>query len=213
MPDRAGVGGTHTHKPDCRCRPCKAREREAEAIARRTGNLPAAPVEDTAINADLPPKFKTTRKNLRFHISRYVAFRATEPNLSNADIARRMGIAPNSLTVYLKRAVEQGILRFDDPIDKLEHEIIPKTLNNLSEFLDNKDKQVTIEVAKGTLFPLFREAKGLVENRQNTVLAIKFENMPQVQGPSKDFIGPVIDLKPIGSGTVVGTPKSIPANV
>lgn len=125
-----------------------------------------------------------------------MAIRAIEPDLKNSDIAARLGISTRSLNTYIAHAVKEGWLRFDDPISRVEHEIVPKALDNLSSLLDQKDKQTTIEVAKGTIFKTYQEAKG-ISDVPRTVLALRIESSGnpdikiisgQVVGKSKEII-------------------------
>lgn len=100
--------------------------------------------------------------------------RATDPKLSNKDIAERLGIGEATLNVMITKATKEGWLVFEDPLKRLEYELIPKATQNLKEFLDEGDKMVTIEVAKGAIFPAFKEQKGIQE-APSTILAIKIE--------------------------------------
>ena len=106
-----------------------------------------------------------------------------------------MGISERHLQSILQRGRREGWLRFSDPVDQLEFEVIPKVVENLSYWLDQRDKQVTIETAKGTIFKQFAEAKGLNE-QPSTVLALKIEN-------------PSGEVRAV-AGTIVGRPKQRP---
>lgn len=91
----------------------------------------------------------------------------------------------------VNRAVREGWLVLEDPLDILEHEIIPKVAKNLSMFLDQGDKQVTIETAKGTLFKAYQESKGISQN-PTTVLALKIE--PAAPDAPQAIIGQIIGI-------------------
>ena len=106
-----------------------------------------------------------------------------------------MGLEANSLYRVIKQGRESGLLSFDDPLERIEHEIIPKVVDNLNYFLDAKDKTVTIEAAKGTIFRQFQDSKGISDGNQ-TVLALKIE---QADGQ---------EIK-IMTGHIVGTPKGV----
>jgi len=73
-------------------------------------------------------------------------------------------------------------------MDQVEHLLIPKVINNLNHFLDAKDRTVTIETAKGTLFKVFQESKGISEASQ-TVLALKIE---QPEGMQTQVAGKIV---------------------
>lgn len=118
-----------------------------------------------------------------------------EPGIKSNEIARRIGISPKTLYAYISQANREGWLKFDDPISRIDHEIIPKVLDNISEFLDQKDKTVTIETAKGTIFKQYQDEKGLGEVSQ-TVLALKIETVEP-------------DRVKVITGHIVGKPKAL----
>lgn len=149
---------------------------------------------DAPDEAKLPPRTRNDGRSARARIAQWMRYRLEEPGISNAEVARRIGIAPSTLNTIISRANREGWLRFSDPLSKLEHQLMPKIVRNLDEMLDNRNEKVTIEAAKGALFPLFKEQKGLTE-QPNTVIAIKLELPPQD--------GPVVQ------GTIIGTPKTL----
>lgn len=142
------------------------------------------------------PSESTGSPTARARIAEWIQIRATEPELSNSDIAKRLGVAPKTLTNTIYKARKEGWLTFDDPLEEVEYGIIPKAVKNLNKFLDEGDRTVTIEVAKGTLFKQFQESKGISEKATN-IIAIRLE-IPEV---GVEGI--------IASGKVVGTPKSV----
>ena len=182
------AGGTHTHKPDCRCYPCKARRRKEEAIAqpagaRRADVAPAKAGETKAndvIEADEDQVFVTHpvshigKGESRTRIAYWVGQRATKPGITIREVAAQLGIGEKSLQRDIIKAKREGCLLFEDPLSRIEYGIIPKVIDNLEAFLDAKDRTVTIEAAKGTVFPMFKEYKGITDN-QTTMLAIKIE--------------------------------------
>jgi predicted transcriptional regulator len=120
--------------------------------------------------------------------------RATDPKLTNKDIAERLGIGEATLNVMITKATKEGWLVFEDPMKRLEHQIIPQVTENLYQFAKEGDKQVSIEVFKGAMVPAFKEAKGIQE-APSTILAIKIEPT----GGSGEV--------PVFSGQIVGTEK------
>lgn len=130
----------------------------------------------------------------------WLAYRALDPSMTNIEIAAKLGIAPRTLAFYIQGAVKEGWLTFADPLERIEHEIIPQTIDNLSYFLKNKDKVVTIEVAKGTVFKNYEKSKGMGE-APITVLALKIE-----------AASPDIQVRAI-SGQIVGTPRALDIEV
>lgn len=195
---RAGIGGTYSHKPGCQCYPCKARNREPKtlAIAAGVGGLALAPESApvkkiTAANG----KKKAAPRSLRDRVAQYLHYSMTYPNETMKGLAEKMGIDRRYLHAIIRDGREAGILVFDDPLDRIEHEIVPKIVDNLNHFLDLKDRAVTIEAAKGTIFRSYQDAKGIVDGPQ-TILALKIE---QPDGS---------DIK-ILTGNIVGRPKEL----
>jgi len=78
--------------------------------------------------------------------------RALEPEITLAEAAKRMGIAKSTLVTLIQRANKAGWLKFDDPLARMEHEIVPKVVDGLKKLLDEGDRQTIIETAKGTIF-------------------------------------------------------------
>ena len=153
--------------------------------------------EQIVINADhiiTMPVGRRTYGTQRALIADWMRLRTLDPEISNIDVAKQLGVSKQYLYSVIKQATREGWLRFDDPIARIEHQLIPKTIDNLNQFLDERDKTVTIEVAKGTLFKHYQESQGLNQTTQ-TVLALKIE-MPDGTN----------DIK-IVEGQVVGRPK------
>lgn len=190
-------GGPDSHKPGCKCRACVARRRKAEAFDGGAGELALIPEVDSTkvIRPDLPDIY-TQKRTYRTHIAQWAMMRAQEPGITTKDVAIRLGLNPDTLRSIVSLAAKEGWLKFDDPMSQLEHEIIPQVSENLKYFLKKRDKQVTLETAKGTLFPQFKESKGISEAPQ-TVLAIKIE-MPADKGRVSTI-----------NGIIAGTPRVI----
>lgn len=145
------------------------------------------------IEADFPDGIIAPLRTKRATVAKWAALRVTEPNLTNIEIAQRLGISVISLNGYISLGRKEGWLRFEDPLARMEYEIVPKAVAGLSELLDRKDKTAIIETAKGTLYPMYRESKGVVEQQQ-TVLALKIE---RADGENMKVI----------TGHIVGKPK------
>lgn len=126
-------------------------------------------------------------------MARWLTLKALDPDITIAEAARQIRCGRKTLNASIQLAVEEGWLKFEDPLAKLEYQIIPKVVRNLNRFLDEGDKQVTIETAKGTLFKAYAESKGLGETAQ-TVLALKIE-LPEGE-----------NLK-IVAGHIIGKPR------
>lgn len=194
-------GGPAFHKDPvhCSCPFHRAQLRKAQAFALSAGvggesNEAIVPEGEKVIEADLDPIFLRGRTP-RERIVQLLAFRSVEPGITNAEVAKRLGITAGTLNTIIYKAGREGWLRYENPLDRIENEIIPKAIQNLSEFLDEKDKQATLETLKGTAFPVYRESKGAGEAQQ-TVLALKIETAEPV------------DVKVL-SGQIVGTPRRL----
>lgn len=165
-----------------------ARQRAEKAESLATGKRPSS--RGQKLNGVI-----TVRGNsLRDRIAQWVEIRTAEPHLRQREIAEKMGIAPTTLTRCIADARKAGFLQFEDPLDKIEYQIVPKVLDNLMEFLDQKDKTVTLETAKGTIFKQYQGAKG-VSDAPTNVLALKIEMPDGTQGAK------------ILTGQIVGQPR------
>lgn len=176
-------GGLAQHKPDCKCRPCSSRRRKEEALAIRDRELRQQTVNGLANN------------NHQVFIAQWIEWKALEPNLQHKEAAERLGIHPRTLTRAITQARNQGWLKDLTPFARIEHEIIPKALDNLSEFLDQKDHQATLETLKGTAFPIYREFQG-AGDAPKVMLALKIETSAP-------------DASKVITGHVVGKPKEL----
>ncbi len=157
------------------------RPRDPETILAAI-NGPIATVDGVDIlDADAPPEIlrdvSVGGNSAKDRVAQWIYFRAKEPGITNAEISRRLGIAPGTLNTILTRARRGGWLKIENPMDRIEFELMPKIVDNLNTFLDKGDRTVTIEAAKGVLFPQYRESKGIVENKI-AVLGINIQ-MPE----------------------------------
>jgi transposase len=197
---RTDQGGITNHKPGCPCPPCSSRARKAEALAGRARELDSNPLSvlQEVVYPDQEqhgPILIAPGNSKRARVGQWLAIRTAEPGLSNPDIAKRIGISPQTLNAVINSANKEGWLKFDDPLSRIEHEIVPKTIDNLNYWLDQKDKTVSLECAKGTTFKVYQASKGALET-PNTVLALKIE---MAEGDSARVI----------AGHVVGKPREL----
>lgn len=125
----------------------------------------------------------------------WAQFRATEPGITNVEIASRLGVSAAALNGYITIARREGWLRFEDPIARMEFEIVPKVMDNLNKLLDREDRTTTIETAKGTIFRTYQDSKGISDAPQ-AILALRIE---QAEGTNTKFI----------TGHIVGRSKAI----
>lgn len=201
MAGKKGTGGAPSHKdPTCPCSAC-ARRRQAQAVpvaAGAGGNalVSAQMAAEARINADLI-QAPHARRTPRSRVDEWLALRVMEPDITNAECARRMGINRSTLQAHIAIGVKEGWLEFSEPSSRIEYEIVPKAITNLSELLDQKDRLATIETVKHTAFKQYLDAKG-VHDAPTTVLALKIETNP-IEGK----------LEHVMTGHIVGTPREI----
>lgn len=185
------------HKLDCLCTACTC-HRASEARLAAIGRNPEAFVEkkDKKSTKVRSVNNEATRR-IKQRVADILALRATDPGISKLEIAKKLGVCHTTINHALDFAAQNGWITLEDPIERVRHEIVPKTIDNINHFLDAKDKQVTIEVAKGTIFKMFQTAEGL-QDEAPMVLALKIE-MP----PTGDAQGKIIE------GQVIGKPKQL----
>lgn len=143
----------------------------------------------------LKPEPKVASRKLRERVAQYITFKTAYPDDTREQLAKRMGVAAVTISTILRRGKETGLISFDDPLERVEFELIPRVIDNLAFYLAQQDKTVTLETAKGTIFKQFAEAKGVSEAQQ-TILAIKIEQ------PDNSTVKLV-------SGHIVGRPKEL----
>lgn len=203
-----GASGTYSsrrcgpdfHKPNCGCRACVSRRRKAEALLDPTGSSTAIAVkkdDKRILDADAPTQIVETKRSARSYIGQWIEMRAAQPGISNEEVARRLQISGKYLNNLIVRASREGWLKFEDALERVEYELVPKAISNLSKLLDDNDRQATLETAKGTFFKTYADSKGAGE-RPQTVLALKIE-MPEHSSGEM----------PIVTGVVVGKPRRI----
>ncbi len=121
--------------------------------------------------------------------------------LNNKQIAERMHLAHSTIKTFITRAKKQGLLRYDNPEARLQHELAPLVVDNIEYFLKTPDREasklkMTIEAAKGLGMFKSHAAHKIEGASQQMAIAIKFE-MPE-GGPT--YV----------EGHIVGTPKFTP---
>ena len=170
------------------------RKRQTKAVDGPAGGAEDAPPnEDKALTQVIEgnPTFVTNRRSHRDRVAEWVLLRSQ--GMKNADIAAKMGIQVNSLHTLVSKAVKAGWLVFESPADRLEFELAPMVVENVRGFLEAKDRQVTLEAAKGL---------GLFKTHQ--ALKVEGDQAPAVIAIRIDMLEPAI-VRP--GGTIVGTPK------
>lgn len=128
-------------------------------------------------------------------VAQWTAMKAMEPRLSLAEGARRLNLNPATFKNYIYQATRDGFLKWDDSVDRLTYEIIPKVMDNIKEFVEKKDRVVTLETAKGTVFKQFQAQQGIQDAGQ-MVLTLNIETVANEEPRTI-------------AGVIVGTPKTI----
>lgn len=134
---------------------------------------------------------------MKQHVARWLTMKTANPDLTNKEIAQELGISLSTLQNTLYKARQQGWLTFVDPVDELKYGMIPKIADNLNLFLDARDRTVTLEAAKATLFREYASKEGINDAPPTTILALKIE-MPTNAAPTTNI-----------KGVIVGTPVSL----
>lgn len=163
-------------------------------------------VDDTHLlqshaNAELNRKRRKKRlslkqpKDSKVRRTVFAALAMKAQGKKNDEIAEACGITKNTLKTYMYRAHHRGWLTvesLEDPDDALEVVLKTKTVRNLDEFLEKRDKDVTIESAKG--LGLFKTHQ-IVKNDQPAALAfalsVNVEMPPPGAAPLVARIGSV----------------------
>lgn len=120
---------------------------------------------------------------------------------SAQDISDQLGLTKHTIRAYLYYSNKRGWLLeqdLDDPNDKLEYVLAGKAVRNLSEFLDQKNENVSLEVAKG--LGLLPGPKVL--NQPVTTMGMALRIV--VEAPPAPISG--IAIPQIREGSIGGTP-------
>lgn len=102
-------------------------------------------------------------------------------------IAEQLGYPVETIRQYLYRAFKKGWINlqsFDDPEDQLDYVLKSKVTRNVAEFLDERDKDVTLEAAKGLgLFKSHQVVKGETTSSIGMSLRVQVEMPPSTTSP------------------------------
>lgn len=130
-------------------------------------------------------------------VAQWAAMKMQDPDLTNREIADKLGIKVHTLNTHITRAYREKLIRLDDPLQRIEHEIKPKIIDNIADFIDSKDRKMTIEAAKG--LGIFKHYQSVETDgtASQTVLALKIEMAP-ILGDAKTV-----------TGYIVGKPKEL----
>lgn len=124
----------------------------------------------------------------RAHILNWIAYRAQ--GMKNVEIAPLLGLTPHSLNVLIWKANKEGWLKYNDPLERFNNQIVPKVVDNIDHFIDAKDRAMTIAAAQGAgIFRAHQVVKSEGDTPQ-TILALKIETVDG--GETKVLTGHVV---------------------
>jgi len=138
-----------------------------------------------------------------------IALRAQ--GVSADDIAATVGYSKETIRTYLKRAHARGWLNINslpDVEDKIDIVLKDKVVRNVNEFLDERDKDVTVEAAKG--FGIFKQHQ-VIKGDQN--LSVGMSLRVQVEMPPTPHGGSPIIIRPGTAGGVRGMDIPLDAEI
>jgi hypothetical protein len=124
-------------------------------------------------------------------IADYVLLQSTHPDLHKKELAAKLGVSLGTLERDLQYAHKAGWLNFDEPLERLKFEIIPGAISNLAEFVRQKDRTVTLETMKATVFKQYQAELGIMDGGQN-ILALKIEMTGGPEGEAKVVEGQIV---------------------
>ena len=134
------------------------------------------------------PKWSITPRE---RVLEYIKLRSEHKTATMKEIAGMMDLTSNGLYVALRKGIQGGWLKYSDPAERFEMEIVPKVVDNIDHYINLKDKQMTIEAAKGAGIFKTHQAVKVENDTPQAVLALKIETVPGT------------DIK-IAAGSIVG---------
>lgn len=128
--------------------------------------------------------------SFKARLAQIAAFKAMGLNLT--EIADKLDLSYSTVKNIVSKGNKQGLIQYDDPFERFENMLIPKVVDNIEYWLNEKDKKMTIEAAKGAGIFKAHQAIKVEGQAPQTVLALKIE-MPEASGlESKTIVGHVV---------------------
>lgn len=136
-------------------------------------------------------------RSLEARILQVIALKAQ--GLKYKQIGEKLGISESRVGQIVWEANKKGLIDYANPHEYFENRLTPKIVQNIEHWLDQKDKKMTIEAAKGAgIFKAHQALKVEGQAPQN-VIALKIEMPPLEPGQQAP---PVV-------GMVVGKPRRV----
>lgn len=199
------------HKPGCPCPPCT---RKAKALAGGPGAggpavETAAPSDGDVTPSELPtipvvhvdglPPIIAQDRGARSRVMQIVQLRAR--GLNYVEIGKEMDLTAGTVRGYMYKAAKEGWLIYENPIERFQQEIVPHVVDNIAYWVKKKDKQMTIEAAKGAGIFTSHQAVRVEGDAPQTLLSLKIEPAPQAGDDAR-----------VITGHIVGQPRQLRAS-
>ena len=120
-------------------------------------------------------------RSFRARVLQIAALRARGLNLKQ--IAEELGLSHQTVKDISYKASKVGLLKYEDPYERFEQSIVPKVVDNIEYWIEQKDKKMTIEAAKGAGIFKAHQALKVESEAPQTILALKIEMPPGAEAP------------------------------
>lgn len=137
----------------------------------------------------------TDHKTMKGRVASWARMKAEDPEITNKEIADKLGISINTLSACLTKGRKEGWLAFEDPLNQIQYDLIPRNVEQMAALQEAGDQKAIIEVFKQLTAPAYRDSQGIRSDTTNNVIAIKIE-MP----PASEM--------PVVRGTIVGEART-----
>lgn len=135
---------------------------------------------------------------MKGRVASWARMKAEEPGITNKEIAERLGISINTLGSCLTKGRKEGWLAFEDPMNAIQYEMIPRNVEQMQALMEAGDQKAILSVFKELTAPAYREAQGISDGKSGDqmMIAIKIEMPPA-------------DQMPVVRGVIIGEGRSL----
>lgn len=147
----------------------------ADSVSSFPSPIPEEEYDVTKESWYLPPDSKVRQTALQI-----IAMRIS--GMEDPQIADALKISQKSISPYIYRAGRNGWLNLDNPVERVQYELMHKVVRNLAEGLDDSVRHqtsgmpvktaVALKIAEGTIF---REQRTPEDSTGSQIVAIKIE--------------------------------------